>query len=990
MTTHTRNLFACTSLILGVLAMPAQAQEPVQLPETSEEGTRTLDRVVVTTGSRIRRENATSAIPLQVLGAGDIAEIGTVDVGEILREIPGVDASLSPENTALSTQNSGLSTVNLRRLGGNRTLTLIDGRRAISNSGNGERVSLNTIPAGFVERVEVTTGGASAIYGSDAIAGVANIILKDDWEGFELDTRVSTAEASGEDEFGIDLTWGTEFADGRGYFLAGASYFDESAIFADDTRPASIRPIEWTAPSDIGNFNDETIPTSCNAGEFCFNPSLSSNLPGGLFEGDDAWNIGGVWFNDQSLLPQDGRVQSDGFETNVDGFNFRPGRTLSPELERFSAAVKADFELTGSLEAFAEVSFSSLETLSRNAALNVNSGTDIGNSALQAVNPDLLFEDIGTIASDHPFIPPEVEETRSGSVSWRRRFVEVGTRDRANKRETLRSAFGLRGDVWQDWEWDLYFTYGTFDQDQDYINELDYLKIQQALDIEEDGAGGFQCVDADARAAGCVPLNIFGEGSITPDMAAWIRYDGKLKQEREQFTFAGSMNGDLYELPAGMVKAAFGFEYRTEEQDTVGDPDNAFEYTSVTPIPDISADFDVTEVFAEVDIPVLETLSAQLAVRAADYSTVGDVISYNIGGVWAPVEDFRLRAQYSRSQRAPTLTEFFSPARGDFDSLDDPCDGLLPDGTGVDVPTGSSADAAVIAANCLTEPGIQAFFADPDNAGLAFEFDGSVSGPNAGNSNLSEETADTYTIGVVLTPQFIPGLTVIVDYYDISVEDAIGSVSTQLTADLCYTAADFPNNRFCDVISRDASNGVVAQVINQQENLNELTVEGIDATIDYDWEWDQVPGEFGFNLRYALFLDETFTFQAIDGPQTEEFIGEIGSPENEYRARLGWDYEGWRVSWTARYREGGVDDLDVGSDEPGFFEVDGETYHNLYLRYQFREDPRVTLYGGVNNVFDEFGPLVPSGLDNGNTRNIVSSLNDVEGREFYAGLRLRW
>ena len=972
--------------------MVSYAQEPIQTidPTADEEDVLVMD-TITTTGSRIRRSNATSAIPLQVFGGGEIAEIGTVDVGEILREIPGVDASLSPESTALSTQNSGLSTINLRRLGGNRTLTLIDGRRAISNSGNGERVSLNTIPAGFIERVEVTTGGASAIYGSDAIAGVANIILKSDWQGLEFNTRVSTAEASGEDEFGFDATWGGVFADGRGYLLASIDYFDESAIYADDTRPLSVLPIEWTAPTDIGNFNDETQRPGCDgSGRFCFNPSLTSALPGGIFEGDDAWNIGGVWFNDRSLLPDDGRTPRDAFETNVDGYNFRPGRTLSPSTERFAAAIKTDYRLTGSVEAFAELFYSSLKSRSANAPRAANVGTDIGNSALVADDPSLIFQDIGLISPFNPFVPPEVEETRLGGISWNRMFVEVGRNDRANERETFRSAFGLRGDIWGDWNWDLYATYGRFEQSQDYINELNYLRIQQGLRVESDGAGGYQCIDPDARAAGCVPLNIFGEGSITPEAADWIRYSGHLAQEREQVTFAGTMNGDLYELPAGTVKAAFGFEYRREEQDTVGDPDNTFEYTSVTPIPNIRADFDVTEVFAELDIPLHETLSMQLAARAADYSTVGNVLSYNVGGVWSPTEDIRFRAQYSRSQRAPTLTEFFSPPRGDFDGLDDPCDGLLPDGSGVDSPRGSSADPAQIAANCLTEPGIQAFFADPDNAGNAFEFNGGVSGPNAGNQELFEETADTITFGVVLTPRFLPNLTLIVDYYDINVEDAIGSVSTQLTADLCYTSADFPNNRFCDVITRDTSTGRVAQVINRQENLNEIAVEGIDATLDYSWELGGIPGEFDLNLRYAHYLSETFTFQAINGLQTEDQLGEINNPENEYRAVLGWDHEGWRTAWTARYRQGGVDDLDVPSDAPAFFEVDGETFHNLYVRYVFRDNPSVSIYGGVNNVFDEFGPLVPNRLSNGNSRNIVSSLNDVEGREFYAGVRLRW
>ncbi len=980
----------CIAALAGMSIGNALAQEQ---PATNNEGQENanLDNLVVT-GSRIKRSNATTAIPVQILNQEDIAEIGSVDVGEILTEIPGVDYSLSPENTALSTQNSALSTVNLRRLGGNRTLTLIDGRRAVSNSGNGERVSLQTIPAGFVSSVEVTTGGASAIYGSDAIAGVANIILRDDFEGFEINARRSDAQASGEEENTVDITFGSAFANGRGHTMIGLSYDDETAIFADSTRPESIANVEWNRPNRSRLSGEEDNPAAfgseigfgdCdNSGRFCINPSGSSNLPGGLFEGDDAWNIGGVWFNDRSLLPNDGRLGSFAFETDVDGFNFRPGRTLSPSVETLALGWKTDFSINSQLDAFVDINYSEVESLSRNAALNVNSGTDIGfNNA---------FGDVGTISSSHPFIPAEVEETRSGSVSWRRRFVEVGTRDRDNNRKTLRTAFGVEGIARNNWEWTVFGTYGNFDQDQRYINELDYMNIRHALDIEADGNGGFQCVDANARAAGCVPLNIFGEGAISQAAADYVRYNGVLFQERDQKTLNGSVTGELLQMPSGPLQSAFGFEYRKEEQETIGDPDNEFELTSVTPIPDIVADFDVTEVFAEFDIPLSSNAYLQLAARAADYSTVGSVLSYNVGGSWQPNPSVRFRAQYSRSQRAPTLTEFFSPPRGDFDSLRDPCDGLNPDGSGITPAPGSTADPAVISANCLSQPAIQAFFANPDNAGLAFEFDGSVSGPNAGNDQLFEETADTYTIGAVITPTAVPDLVFIIDYYNITVEDAIGSISTQLTADLCYSSADFPNNRFCNVISRDLSTGFVNQVINRQENLNELVVEGIDVTVDYEWEFSKLPGRFAFNVIYNRALADDFEFLGINGPETLDFIGEISSPEDEFRSRLRWTHNGWSASWTARHRGGGVDDLRVASSDNEFFSVGSQTYHNLYLRYEFRNEPNMRVYAGINNIFDDLGPMIPTGLDHGNTRNIVSRLNDVEGREFYAGLRLRW
>jgi len=975
--------------VLSFSAPPVMAQPAEAVPDnTGAAANSGSNDTIVVTGSRIRRSNLNTTIPVQVLGRGDIEEFGTVDVGEILAEIPGVSNGLSPESTNGSVQNAGLSTVNLRGLGGNRTLTLIDGRRAVSNSGNGERVSLQTVPAGFVESIEVTTGGASAIYGSDAIAGVANIILKKDFEGFEGNIRYGEAGRSGENEFTADFTAGKNFAGGRGNILVGFTYDNETAVFADQTRPESIAALEFDDPDNIGDFSDESLLPGCDnladpANDPCINPTGSSFLPGGLFEGDDAWNIGGEWFNDQSLLPADGRTSSDAFEADVDGFNFRPGRTISPEVEVIAGGVRGRYELTPRVTGFVDVNFTRVNTSNTSAAANARNTTDIG--------PLGSLGDIGTISSSHPFIPPEVEETRSGSVSWRRRFSEVGLQVRDNERDTLRTAFGVNGKAGETWDWTVYGTYGRFEQNQVRTNGINFQNIQFALDIEADGAGDFQCVDVGARADGCVPLNIFGEGSISTAAADYIRVNGVLNQVREQTIFAASATGELFQLPAGPLAIAFGGEYRDENQVTVGDPDNAFELTSISVVPNLTAGFDVIEGFVEFDIPVVHTFSVQLAARVAEYSTIGTIVSYNAGGSWAPTEDIRFRGQYSRAQRAPSITEFFSAPRGDLDNLLDPCDGLLPDGTGITPPSIGGFDAATISANCLTEPGIQAFFADPVNAGNPFEFDDPVNGPNAGNDQLLEETANTFTVGVILTPSFIPNFSLVADYYNIQVNDAIGAISTQTIAELCYGAADFPNNRFCDVITRDASSGDVIEVINQQENLNNLKSAGIDITLDYNWEAQLLPGVFDVNIRYSRSFADEFVFLGDGGvPTLRDTNGSLFDPTHEMRSRVAWSHNGFRLSYILNYESGGIDDVDVPVDDPFFFQFEDQFYHNVFARYEFGEDRRATVYFGVSNLTNNLGPFVPSGFNSGNSRNIVSPQNQLVGRQFYGGVRLRF
>ncbi|WP_299329119.1 TonB-dependent siderophore receptor [Parasphingopyxis sp.] len=993
--------------MLASTAAHAQVDESTAqtLPtQTAEAGSR--GATIVVTGSRIERTAEESAVPLQVFGTEDFEDIGSTDLAEAIQQLPGISEGVSVQDSNSDIQTAGLSTISLRRLGDDRTLVLINGRRAVSNSGNSDRVSLSTIPVGFVQRTEVTTGGASAIYGSDAIAGVANFVLNDSFEGYEIDARYSTPEASGGEEYRINGRIGLRFAEDRGYVMAAVSYRDENEVLADDSRPLSVLAVEFDDPATGSNdtFADEINTPGCdpdNEDRHCLLPSFSGTTPGGVFEGGDAWFKDGQWFNDQSLQPPD-RTGSQDFLADFDGFNIRPGRTLQGSREILNIGLHASYEFSPAVEFSVVGLFSRVDSETRSGVETLNDDDAFG--LLDA------FE-VGNIASDHPFIPPEVEETRSGSVSFDRRLIELGEQARINRRDTIRIMADLEGSLTDSIDWTVFGTYGRFEQDQWNPNEINFRNAQFALDIEEDGAGGFQCADAGARADGCVPLNIFGEGTVSQAAADYIRYNGFATQSRTQYTAGGFIRGDLFRLGDGDVKFAAGIEYRREEQSTEGDPDgdpiggqdgdpttdDAF-LTSLATFPSLEASFDVVEAFAEIDIPIIANeLFLQGAVRVSEYSTVGTIFSYNIGAVWQAADALRFRAQYSRSQRAPNITEIFSPPRPDSDDLRDPCDGLLPNGSGLSAPEsvgGEAVSLATVAANCLSEPGIQAFFADPDNAGEAFEFDGSVQGPNSGNPNVQEETANTYTFGAVFTPPFAPGLTLIADYYRIEISDAITSISTQNNVDLCYAADDFPNNRFCDVISRNPFNGEVVEVINFQENLEQELVEGIDFALNWeDIEFSIIPGEFDINFRYSRYFKQQTTFIGLGGqPIVNSPLGEIEDGRDEWRLRLGYRNGGFRLAYIITYEAGGIDDLvnDPFPSNDRFFRVDGQDFHRISARYSFGPDNNYRISAGVNNIFNNYGPLYPSGTDDGNSRNIVSDLNDSIGREFWVGFRARF
>lgn len=917
---------------------------------------------IVVTGSRIAKSNLNSAVPTQVIGFEDIDAAGSVSVGEILEQIPGVGQGLSPESTLRATQNAGLSSISLRNLGSNRTLTLIDGRRVVSNSGNAQRVDLGTIPAGFIERIEIVTGGASAVYGSDAVAGVANIILRDDFEGFRVNLRYGDSAGGGEQESLIDVLAGTNFLNDRGNVLFGAVYDRETPVFGRD-RDWALVAVEFDR--DTGEF---------------VGPDYSSRIPGGRFEGDDAWNVDGVWYNDASIGPPDDRNPRDGFETALDGFDFRPESVISPFRERFKAAAKADFDFLPNLSGFTSVQFSSIETEAKRAAAPTSGDSEFG--------ADGFEQEIGNIAANNPFIPSAVEETRSRSVSWQRRFSEVGKRYRASDRDTIRAWLGLEGSFSEErWNWSSYVSMGSFEQSQVRENELNLQNLQFGLDLQEDPAnpGTYRCANEAARADGCIPINLFGAGSITPEMADYIRATDRLNQQLDQTMFGATVIGDLLELPAGTLQAAFGVEYRKEEQDTRGDSATQLGLTTTGAIPNLSGEYEVREAFVELNVPLLDDrpwaqrLNLELAGRVGDYDTIGSVGSWKAGLSWAITDDIRLRTQASSAQRAPNISELFSAPRSDIDTVNDPCAGVTANSSGL------------IDDNCRSVESISNVIG---NVGVFRQDTTAIFGPNLGNPALTEETSDTFTAGFVLTPAAFDGFSLVADYYDIEIEGAINSINSQDTANLCYGSPTFPNNRLCDAITRDGL-GQISRIMNQVENIDTLKAEGVDVTLDYNFELPFAPGDFEVRTVYTHVIDRSNRFAGPDSLVIRDFTGEVGVPEHEYRSTLTWTRGDLRIRYRLNYLGTGVDDnreerlLENGEPNPAYFKFEQNITHDLYARYQFGDSPRVSVFAGINNIDNQTGPFIPDGFTSGGSSNF-DSVYDPIGRFFYGGVRMTW
>jgi len=888
--------------------------------------------------------------------------------------------------------------MNLRNQGNDRTLVLIDGRRTVPNVYSSNGVSLNSIPTPFIKRVEIITGGSSAAYGSDAIAGVVNIITQTDYVGLGFEGRYGGYTDGGGEEISAVVKYGAFFSENRGYLFFGATFNDEKGIkpYGRDRHRIEAYPI----------YDDDLM---CNAvltehpdRYQCIRDvpdksdwrNRNDDIAGGVFE-EKSSGRKGYWYDESGL-------RDDWWEERY-GIHAEQFVQLKVPEDRYTAALKTSYEFDNDVRLTAQVMYSENNSFNDKSPEGESEGSEV------VVNDPVTLLPTGTItpgsmSPDNPFAPPEIAENAGSSISWDRRFFEVGNITTDNNRTTLRALFMLQGEFANDWAWDASIGYGKSHQKQKRANELDVRKERQALDSEYAADGvTIQCADPDARAAGCVPLNIFGVGSITPEMAAWLRVNPTIDSEIEQTQALAYVSGDLFEMPAGTVPAVFGIEYRKDAVDVKTDEGSQLGGITFNVIPTWDADYDVWEAFTEMAFPLSDKLDLEVSARVADYSPSGVdmVFSYTAGMIWEPADGYRLRANYARAQRAPTLAELYSPARGDYDSINDICDGT----------TATSDDPGH--ANCRLEPGIAATIA----AEGEFEDDNNGYGPAAGNPDVFEETADTWTVGFSINPSWAPNLRLAVDYWDISIEDKITEYQNSEILKQCYDSSQpwGDSNPFCNEISRHEDDGQLFQIMNRQYNLDSGHATGIDVAMDYVWDFT-AGGDLTFKLDYTHMMEDSETYEGLDGKVKVDYTGQLAfwNFDDRANASLTWRNEGWRVRWATRYMSSTVDHKDRMEDwegymednlercmegdsdcvqnpeELGYYHFDAYWRHDLSVSYTMRTDwaDSLRLYAGVKNILNDKGPFVPDGgdLEAGRAGNFDSPYGGGVGRFLFAGI----
>jgi outer membrane receptor protein involved in Fe transport len=1023
--------------LLALAATPALAQDG----EVAE---------VVVTGSRIPQPNLTSASPVTVVGAQEIASRGITRTEDLVNQLPQVFAA---QGGSYANGATGTATVDLRGLGPNRTLVLIDGRRlqpgAPAGDAGDQAADLNFIPASLIERVEVVTGGASAVYGADAVAGVVNFIMQKNFEGVRLDAQYSgyqhtnnndrmqevvrrrQAGALNPAEFAlpekdvwdgattdINLVVGMNSADGKGNVTAYAGYRNVQKVMQSDRDYSAC------------NINTSTNATLSFQGWACGGSGTTAPaqlIPGGG-KGIPGLAAGQGYTLDPSAPGGRGfRL----YNANRDAYNFAPTNYFQRPDTRYTLGAFANYEFSPKAELYTQLMFMDDRTAAQiapsgifGANININCENNPYLTAqmaaqLCAANIDQLPDDpanpnsIGLNTDADPVTPG-----RQASVAILRRNVEGGGRYNDLRHTDYRGVVGLRGELGDGWRYDVYGQYGVVLYQQVYLNEFSLARSARANDVVTDPTTGLPaCRSAVPSLAGsnfdpaCRPYDPFSINGPSDESLAYLQTPGHQNGEYIQTVVSGTVTGDLgqygFKTPWAQdgIGVAFGTEYRRERLDL--NTDVSFQTGDLAgqggaELPSAGS-YDLYELFGEARIPIVQdqpffhNLSAEVGYRWSDYSLGFSTDTYKLAGDWAPTPDFRLRASYNRAVRAPNIIELFSTLNVELNGSTDPCEGETPEFT---------------AAQCA-RTGVTA----AQYGNIVPNVAGQYNGQTGGNPDLDPETSDTLSLGVVLTPTFLPGFSASVDWFNIDLKDRIGQIGQDTTLERCANSGD---PFYCDLINRAPGTGSLwlsqnGYVVDTTFNTGGLEVEGIDVEANYRFDFADFGltngladyGGLSFNFT-GSFLDK-YLVTTLPGDEPFDCAGLYGTictgagvsaaaPLVEWRHKL---RAVWRAPWdlelSAAWRH--VGKVTVDSEFSGASHANGpdrvlkaQDYFDLAGSWAVREN--VTVRFGVNNVFDNDPPMVssgggavnncPSGPCSGNT---YPQTYDSLGRYLFFGVR---
>ena len=918
----------------------------------------TLDRIEVT-GSRIKRTDVETSQPIFTLDRADIQAQGLTSVGDVIQNLTANGSTL---NTTMNNGGNGETRVNLRNLGSNRTLVLVNGRRWVGGTGLGGAVDLNTIPTAAVERIEVLKDGASTIYGSDAIAGVVNVILRQDFDGAEVNAYIGQFDKGDGTRESFDLTVGSSGE--RFSAMFGAGYVKEEPVMAGD-RAISAEPIFGTGTS----FGSSTTPNGrfavCNG---VYNPvtatcSGTQTQPGGA-GGTFTYNPYNPALSAEENANADRPFILPPADPN-DIYNFAPDNYLITPQERKSLFAQASLDITDDLRFVTSATYNNRLSEQLLAAMPVVLGTGPGagvQSRTVSISPDSMYNPFGVPVS-----------------RVQRRVTETGGRSFRQNVDTFAWTGSLEGSF-ERWDryfsWDAGMTYGRNDSNNTTLGLFNVLALRNALGPSMLVNGTPTCVSTAGNAAtaiaGCVPLNLLGGvGSITQEMLDYSTFVAHDEFNYTMKQYFANVTGDIVELPGGMMAFAAGLERRTESG--YDSPDALINSGNTTgnSRTATAGGYKVEEAYLELAVPLLKDLPGarelefNVATRYSNYDNFGNTVNSKFGFKWRPIDDLLVRGNWSEGFRAPSISELFSGLGDSFPGLSDPCSTTF---------GGGYNDLnATQQARCHAA-GVPVGGYDQGNAQIRISV--------GGNPNLLPEKSTTKTLGLVWSPSFFEGFDVSLDWWEIELTDAVVVFSGQFIIDACIEDG---NAQACALQSRGPG-GAIDTLISAGLNVGAQHVEGYDMTMNYRLP-EQTWGKLSFSWDTTYLADNQSDNDAdgdIDAADGGNVAGEYDGAtlSNNWRIRSNllarWELGDVGATWATRYYSGQdeacpfpddygfsnlcsdpgriVNSPVTGLPEPaGENRMDAATYHDVSFYWKAPWNAKVTI--GVNNLFDEDPPV---------------------------------
>lgn len=951
-------LLGASSIAILIAGTSAFAQEQ---KEKSQE-------IVVVTGSRLQGKIERAVSPIAIIDKEKLLENAVVDIDDLLKKENQFASSIGSTSTPASTDAQGASTLDMRGMGQNRTLVLINGTRA-TPFGFRNSVDINTIPSTLIKRIEYLTGGASAVYGADAVAGVANFILNDKFDGLEVTANAGAAEEGDATQYAVGLTGGKNFHNGKGNITAYVGYAERGSLKRIDRDWAAIEYIDNSA---TGKIDLVRLTTTSRGGNF------TRTGGGNVF---NLSSVGGPTNNASFNFNNDGALVASAFSDSLTSYE----SFINPQ-DRVNLALFANYEVNDKLKFWARVTSSEIH----------NTGSFTFSNPSGTVGTPIL------IRKDNPYVTSQLasvfasawnlkfDGTAGGTDAFKaavtRSLVEFGPRTDENTRVSNQIAFGLKGQLTDNLRWDFSIIHGHSDEDTLRYGEGSPARLAQAANARL-VSGVAQCVDTSNN---CVPINLFGPNSITSAAANWVMGDPlQFGRNRDQDVISANFYGDtskFFNFKGGPIDWSLGFEYRFEYGDMYWDSRIlAGDYFGGTRRQNGFAKFDLAEVYTEIrapllsDLPFIKRFEFEGAYRHSVHSQAGGYDNSKLGFNWQIDDSLRVRGSQQTVFRAPNIGELWgvvgaSVLTRSVGNVNDICTN----------PATTGADAAT----CLATGAPAAPYTQVTNQ--------TFNAPFGGDPNMKPETGETYTIGFVWQPKFISGLSVMADYWNIQLSDAIGGLTATATVNLCYAVSKDKNSVYCQRIKRDSA-GQISEVSLVDINVSNFETSGVDFSVRYSMKLPEfIPGQrIDWSLTGGWL--ENFVKQATPLEAKVNCVGKFGvagscsdsgvgsRPMPEWRGSLSasWVINPVTVRFAWRY----FGEVDEGASATGTFtsnfikHIDAQSYYDLAVSWRINDRLRASL--SILNLEDKDPPMLGSAQFDANT---IPSVYDVVGRRYGLGL----